>query len=277
MNTDKRPTTHQGDLAKLPPALAPLVARAQWCIWRWTKRPDGSWQKPPFVAADPRRNASSTDPNTWTDFGTALAAVRAGHGDGVTYVLTENDPFAAADLDHCRNPKTHSIDTWAQKFLARGRGAYVEITPSGEGLRIWGVADGAKAHRAFALEIDGKSIKAELFRHTNKPLTVTGLELARVPVLTGIDRLIDWAVIWGERRKAEAAAAAAPIVKSNGGGNGSGYSIDEIEQIVRAGGGESLRYLPHRHRPLSWRRLGRGPDPCSPRAVPERNRRALPG
>ena len=59
MSTENKPTTHQGDLAKLPPALAPLIERPQWCIWRWTQRPDGSWQKPPFMATDPGRNASS--------------------------------------------------------------------------------------------------------------------------------------------------------------------------------------------------------------------------
>ena len=56
----------------------------------------------------------------------------------ITYVLTKDDPFAAIDLDHCRDASTGSIDSWAQKFLARSRGAYVEITPSGDGLRIWG-------------------------------------------------------------------------------------------------------------------------------------------
>ena len=34
-----------------------------------------------------------------------------------SYVLTEADPFAAIDLDHCRHPDTHSIDVWAQNFL----------------------------------------------------------------------------------------------------------------------------------------------------------------
>ena len=51
----------------------------------------------------------------------ALAAVQAGDADGITYVLTENDPFAAIDLDHCRDVTTHSIDTWAQNFLDTGR------------------------------------------------------------------------------------------------------------------------------------------------------------
>ena len=274
MSTDNKPTTHQGDLAKLPPALAPLVARPQWCIWRWTRKPGGSWQKPPFMATNPERNASSTDPSTWTDYTTALAAVQAGHGNGVTYVLTENDPFAAIDLDHCRDADTRSIDAWAQKFLARSRIAYAEITPSGDGLRIWGSANGAKVHRAFTLEIDEKSVKAELFRRTNKPLTITGLELVRVRELTGIDQLVDWAVIWAERRK----AAEKPVVPIKGDGlNGDNGSLQHRRDRGdrarrRAGGGESLRHLSHDRRPLHRLWLGSRSNPRSPRTVPERHR-----
>ena len=63
--------------------------------------------------------------------------------DGITYVLTEDDPFAAIDLDHCRDIDTCSIDVWAQNFLEAGRASYSELTPSGAGCRIWGLADGA--------------------------------------------------------------------------------------------------------------------------------------
>ena len=35
---DNKPTTYQGDLAKLPRALAPLVERPQWVAWRWSSR-----------------------------------------------------------------------------------------------------------------------------------------------------------------------------------------------------------------------------------------------
>ena len=31
-----------------------------------------------------------------------LAAVKAGDADGISYILTEDDPFAAIDLDQCR-------------------------------------------------------------------------------------------------------------------------------------------------------------------------------
>ena len=68
VNNNKKPTTHQGDLAKLPRALAPLIERPQWAVWRWTQRADGSWQKPPYQAMQPDQNASTSDPSTWAEY-----------------------------------------------------------------------------------------------------------------------------------------------------------------------------------------------------------------
>jgi AAA domain len=233
--TDNKPTTHQIDLSKLPRALEPLTERLQWAVWRWTQWENGRWQKPPFMAMQPERHASTKDASTWSDYATALAAVQAGKADGVTYVLTEDDPFAAIDLDHCRDIDTCSIDVWAQNFLEAGRASYSEVTPSGAGCRIWGLADGATLNKKFTLNIDGKDVAAELFRRTNKALTITGFRLDTITKLTNIDRVIDWAVIWGERRKAAAAEAAVPINCNGFNGNGSGYGVDQIEQIVRTG------------------------------------------
>src|SRR5215468_8400188 len=57
--------------------------------------------------------------------------------------------------------------------------------------------------------------------------------------LTDIDRVLDWAVIWGERRKAEAAAAEEAARATNGGkgfnSDGCAYSVDQIEHFVREG------------------------------------------
>jgi primase-polymerase (primpol)-like protein len=144
-----KPITHQGNIAKLPRALAPLIERPQWAVWRWAQLPNGKWQKPPFQAAQPDFHASTNDPDTWSDYATALATVQAGHADGITYVLTKDDPFAAIDLDHCRCLVTHSIDGWAQNWLDTGRNSYQEVTPSGEGVRIWGIADGDPLNRKF--------------------------------------------------------------------------------------------------------------------------------
>jgi hypothetical protein len=235
-DTDAKPSTHQVDLAKLPRALAPLIERPQWAVWKWTRQGD-NWQKPPFIATQPERHASTKDSSTWVNYAAALAAVQARQADGISYILTEDDPFAAIDLDHCRHVDTHSIDAWAQNFLEFGRHTYSEVTPSGAGCRIWGLAVGAALNRKFTLEIDGKEIAVELFRRTRKVLTITGYKLDTVRELTGIDKVLDWGVTWGERRKA-AAAATAPVNGNQFNNNGSGYSVDQVEQIVRAGAPE---------------------------------------
>src|SRR6476620_8754067 len=231
-----KPTTHQGDLAKLLRALTPLVERPQWAVWRWTQQPNCRWQKPPYQGLDPQRHASTKDPDTWSDCATALATVLAGKADGISYVLTEADPFAAIDLDHCRDPDTRSIGVWAQNFLDVARHTYSEVTPSGEGCRIWGLTgpDTEPVNRKFTLEVGGKLIAAELFRRTSKVLTVTGYRLDSIRELTSLDRAFGWAVTWGERRK----AAAAETTQFNGhsfNGGGSGHDIDHIERIVREG------------------------------------------
>jgi hypothetical protein len=238
MNTcNTKPITHQKNLAKLPKALAPLIERPQWCVWRWTQKPDGKWQKPPFVALQPERHASTNDPNTWADYATALATVQAGRADGLSYILTKDDPFGAFDLDHCRCLVTYSIDVWAQNYLQAAVNTYQEVTPSGEGVRIWGFANGEPLHKKFTLEIDGKNIAVELFRKANKALTITGATLdPAIRELQNVDKVFDWALVWGERRKAAAAAEQTIASKGNGfDSRGCKYGIDEIEQIVREG------------------------------------------
>ena len=225
-----KPVTHQAGLAKLPRALAPLLARPQWAIWRWTMKPGGGWEKPPFKATQPEWHASTTDPSTWTDYNMALAAVQAGHGDGVTYILTKEDGLAAIDLDHCRDVVTGSVEPWAQLMLEQALHSYAEITPSGNGLRIWGTAAGGSLHRKFNLDT-GDNHAVELFRATNKALTISGLDLRQGRSLGNIDRLVDWAAFFGEKHKPVPKAAAAPI-HLNGNGHGLPYSVDEIEAMV---------------------------------------------
>ena len=134
---DDKPGTYQRNLAELPPALLPLVEREQWVGWRW----DDRGEKLYFLASELQRPASLTDPSTWCDHATAVAAWQAGHADGIAYVMTEADPFAAIELVHCRHRSTRSIDIWAQNFLDVARHTYTEVTPSGDGCLILGLTD----------------------------------------------------------------------------------------------------------------------------------------
>jgi len=222
-----KPTILRGDFTKLPPALAPLRARAQWVIWRLTWRA-GHWTKPPFRCDDPHRFASSADPGSWSSYEAAVAAAAA--GDGITYVLTPENSFAAVDIDHVRDPVTGTIETWAQRLLDQASHTYVEVSPSGCGLRIWGTAKGEELHRKFELDTGA----LELFRRTRKPLTVTGLQLGKSQQLGNIDALLDRAVIWAQQHQQKLSKA--KHTSSNiTAGTAAQYSIDEIEQIVREG------------------------------------------
>ena len=189
------------------------------------------------MAMQPDRHASTTDPSTWTDYATALATVQAGHADGISYILTKRRPVRGRSISIiAAAPSPISIDVWAQNYLTGRRNTYQEVTPSGEGCRIWGFADGDPLNRKFTLEIDGKTIAAELFRCTNKALTITGYTLdPAIRELGNINKVIKWGLVWGERRKA-AAAEQATSSKGNGfDSSGCRYSIEEIEQIVREG------------------------------------------
>lgn len=89
--------------------------------------------------------ASSTDPNTWSDYQTAKASK---HGDGLGFVLN-GDGIICIDLDHCLtivNGKNF-LSAGAQSVMDATPDAYVEISPSGTGLHIWGRANLDKGHR----------------------------------------------------------------------------------------------------------------------------------
>lgn len=117
------------DRASIP---AELTAREQWVVWRWEKR-KGKWNKPPYQPSG--RPAKSNDATTWVSFETAIEAFESGDFNGVGFVLTADDPYAMADLDHCLDSASRSVKAWAAEIVDQ-LSSYTEITPSGEGLRV---------------------------------------------------------------------------------------------------------------------------------------------
>jgi len=143
---------------------------------------------------------------------------------------------AQIDIDHCRDPDSHSIEAWAQNFLGVACHTYAEVTPSGAGIRIWGLtaAGSDPVHRKYTIIIDGKEVAIELFRRTAKALTITGYKLNNVHELGNIDQAFGWATAWVDRRKA--AVVKAPATQFNGCSFIRGeHDIDDIELLVREG------------------------------------------
>src|SRR5262245_14359085 len=187
-----KPCTHNGDLAHLPPALVPLTEEQRWVVWLWelrtTKSGKEKWTKPPRQARDPRRNARSNDPSTWGSYADAVAAVAAGNADGIGYML-KNSNIGAIDLDHCVDQESSKLESWAEQLCGEANGAYQEITVSGGGLRIIGIASGPETHRRFNFDRSGAGI--ELYRNTARYITISGLQIGQCPGLPPLDAFID--------------------------------------------------------------------------------------
>ncbi len=107
-----------------PTLLQELAPYRQWVIHNGSKIP---------LKASDGTHASVTDPNDWTDYQTASAAIVGKPKYGLGFVLTPNDPFAVIDLDATNDERI--IEN--QKQIYNGFNTYIERSPSGKGCHIW--------------------------------------------------------------------------------------------------------------------------------------------
>jgi primase-polymerase (primpol)-like protein len=117
--------------------------------------------------------ASSTNARTWSTYKNATEAVA---GVGLGFVLSDVDDVVCLDLDHCLNLLTGRLAPWAAAILRDAGATYVEVSPSGDGLHIWGRADvrhGRRIRRpeGTAVEIysTGRYITMTGRRHGSSP------------------------------------------------------------------------------------------------------------
>jgi primase-polymerase (primpol)-like protein len=150
-----------------------LTIRARWIRRTATKVPVTIGGMP----------ASSTDLSTWSMYDDAVASTV---GVGLGFVLN-GDGIVCLDLDHCLNPLTGRLAPWAAAIVRDAGTTYVEVSPSGDGLHIWGRADvrqGRKLRRpdGTAVEIYG----------TGRYIAMTGRRHGNAPsLLRDLSKLID--------------------------------------------------------------------------------------
>jgi hypothetical protein len=181
----QKPKSQNADLANLPAALAPLCQLPHWVLWRWVLR-RGKWTKPPYTPTG--ANAKSDDPSTWSDYGATLDAARRANGsiDGLGFMLRGTD-LTTVDLDHCLDLKGRP-EAWAEAWLEAMEGAYVERTPSGQGLRIIGIGTGERLQRRWTIK-DAPHPEAaiEIYRNCERYITITGAQIGGGAELQPID------------------------------------------------------------------------------------------
>lgn len=146
-----------------------LKQRDQWIIWQATPKPDGRISKVP-ISSKTGHNINAHAPQNWLSFDMAIAAYDAGKADGIGFVLN-GEPVArdatgqplylvGVDLD-----KVNDNSDRAAPLLEPMRGAYIEISPSGSGLRLFCLS----RHKPRSGQGDGGELYVQ-----GRYLTVTG-------------------------------------------------------------------------------------------------------
>jgi len=269
----EKPNTYYKNLAHLPQALRPLTEQARWVVWRWeprtTKDGNQKWTKPPYQARHPSQHAKSDDPDTWGRHEDAVAAMRAGHADGIGYALMGSG-IGAIDLDHCVDLESSELEDWAKQILTEANGAYKETTVSGAGCRIIGKADGDNQQRRFTFDRNtGAGI--EIYRNTKRYITVSALERGSCAELPALDSFIDMLLArhTGEARQ-----------QTNGGldfNDAGPQSAPDYDNLIRNGAPEGERS--EAFNAVVWHLAGKGwtaeAITDEGRQTPERDRRQV--
>lgn len=142
---------------------------SRWCCWRaeWAGKPKPKPAKVPYGAKGQRLKVS--EPDKWLTFDEASEVYVSGGFDGLGLLMGSLQFVTGLDLDGCLDADGNVIDSMSQvvgEFL--GVGGYVEVSPSGTGLRQF--------VRGFRLED---------YREKTGPLEIYDTDSSRYLTVTG--------------------------------------------------------------------------------------------
>ncbi len=106
-----------------------LTLRPQWVCWEYQER-QGKKTKVPLTPGSGKL-ASTTDPSTWGTYGEAISHSQQGK---VGYVFSADDGLVGIDLDDVI--VGGMLLPWAANLVAN-LNSYTEVSPSGNGLKVW--------------------------------------------------------------------------------------------------------------------------------------------
>jgi putative DNA primase/helicase len=149
-----------------------LIALPQWVCWRYETR-GGKTTKAPI---DAKSNghlayAKTNDPATWASHAEALAACgRHPELAGIGFCFAPDDGLTGIDLDHVIDPDTGELEPEAAGILERFKDTYIEVSPSGTGLRLFCYGRPGRSGKNV-----GRVKWCEVYSHpSSRYLTVTG-------------------------------------------------------------------------------------------------------
>ncbi|MGE6497357.1 MULTISPECIES: AAA family ATPase [Cupriavidus] len=180
---------------------ASLRNHPHWVLWRYELTEKDKWTKPPYQCNG--HYASPNNSATWATFDQVRAAYEAGDFDGIGIHL--RDDLVGVDLDHVIDA-SGKLTPLAAEIVARFDGAYMEKSPSGDGLHIltcgtFGRFGKGTLHKNIECYGEGSP----------RYLTVTGHELGHTAEITDQAEALDW-LYQTHFRKSTAADANLPTV-----------------------------------------------------------------
>lgn len=134
----------------------PHLPQAMLQARRWVNHDHAKRPICPFTGG----SASSTDPTTWGTYPQARKRSRR-----IGFVLGEG--IGCIDLDDAIN-ENGTLTEGAAAIVAHYPGSYIEVSPSGRGLHIWGLAE---EQRGFRRNWRGQAVE---FYSQGRYITVTG-------------------------------------------------------------------------------------------------------
>ena len=105
----------------------------RWGVWRRETVKDHE-AKVPYTTCG--RRADSTNPNDWGELETTRKALATARYAGLAFAFFGRDGLVGIDLDDSLDT-TGIVKPWARGIVERFADTYMEISPSGRGLKIW--------------------------------------------------------------------------------------------------------------------------------------------
>ena len=145
----------------------------RWVLWRLIEKGEGEssyWSKMPTQTNG--LAASSTNPATWTDFISVQAAYQSNTAKfaGIGFVFTADDNLVGIDLDDVYDSQSDSFTNAAMQQIAESIEGYMEVSPSGTGVKIFTRAQHFASHADHSIGFEAYA--------TGRFFTVTGHRLS---------------------------------------------------------------------------------------------------
>lgn len=156
-----------------------LKENAKFCNWKYETR-DGNLTKVPYNPHTMNK-ASVNNLNTFTDFSSVINALNNFDVIGIRV----DGKIIAIDLDHCI--EEGKICSWAEEIVSHFQDTYIEISPSGKGLRIILLAPDNYSYDKDKYYIKKNNVEVYVAGATNRFVTLTGNAIQKTDVVGNID------------------------------------------------------------------------------------------